>query len=267
MSKYLIVNADDYGLCPEISIGIIDAYQKGIVTGTSVVPNGRYFQEGLEPLKQSRIATGIHLTFVGGEKPLTKPVDGLVDEKGRYRHDYRRLIPQIMVNRYDRDGLRKELLAQAALLLDSGLTISHVDAHQHLHLLPGIRSILFEITQRFHIKWIRIPRSRRRTIPGVTLNILGLWLKYRLGRKRFRYADQCLGFDHSGHINKSILSNMITQCRPGVTEIILHPGLDASAHYDWNFHWEQELAAAMSPDIMALIRQNRIMLTNYRDIA
>lgn len=266
MSKYLIVNADDYGLCPEISIGIIDAYQKGIVTSTSVVPNGRHFQEGLEPLKQSRIATGIHLTFVGGEKPLTRPIDGLVDDRGHFLHDYTRLIPRIITNRYDRDGLRKELLAQVTRLLDAGLTISHLDAHQHLHLLPGIRSILLHMTTRFNIKWIRIPRSHRWTIPGICLNMLGLWLKNRLRRKQFRYADECLGFDHSGHINETILSEMINRCRPGVTEIILHPGLDASEDYDWNFEWTQELAAAMSPKIKALVRQNQIILTTYRDL-
>ena len=40
MEQFLIVNADDFGLCEEITKGIIKAYQEGIVTSTTVVVNG-----------------------------------------------------------------------------------------------------------------------------------------------------------------------------------------------------------------------------------
>jgi len=266
MNKYLIVNADDYGLCKEISSGILKAYHEGIVTSTSVVSNGRFFQEGLALLKDSGIPTGIHLTFVGGEKPLIKPVEGLVDNQGYFHQDYSRVISNIITNHYDKDGLKKELLSQATKLFDEGLTISHIDAHQHLHLLPQIRPILFHIADRFNIKWIRVPQSHRWTIQAIGLNILGVWLKYQLRQKIYRHPDTCLGFDNSGCTNQNILSQTISRCRPGITEIILHPGFDASKYYNWNFQWSEELDAAVSPEIMALIHRNGIILTNYKDI-
>ena len=35
--KYLIVNADDFGISPEVTKGIIEAFKNGIVTDTSIL--------------------------------------------------------------------------------------------------------------------------------------------------------------------------------------------------------------------------------------
>jgi predicted glycoside hydrolase/deacetylase ChbG (UPF0249 family) len=37
LSRLLIVNADDFGLTPGVSAGILDAHRHGIVTSTSVI--------------------------------------------------------------------------------------------------------------------------------------------------------------------------------------------------------------------------------------
>lgn len=263
MLKYLIVNADDFGLCEPISKGIIHAYEKGIVTSTSVVANGDYFETGLPLLKKSGIETGIHLTFVGGEKPLLGPIGGLVDTNGRFLKNYQAVIPKILLKQYDKLALQKELFAQAEKMRDSGLSISHMDAHQHLHVLPDLLDLMIHLANQFNIGWARLPTSDQINVKGLGINFFSQILKFRLKGTPIRHVDRCIGFDYSGNLNETRLKRMITGLREGVTEIVIHPGFDATESYDWDFSWNEELKAAVSFDIKKTIRNHNINLTQY----
>ena len=264
-SKQLIVNADDYGLCGEISHGILDAHATGIVTAVSVVSVGDYFKQGSIDLKNSGVDVGLHLTFVGNEKSLTGPIRGLTDAKGRFLKDKTQVIPRIVLNRYDRAALEKELYTQAQRLADAGFIITHIDSHQHLHLLPGLTQIVIGIAKRFSIPWIRIPRSKVWDVKGSGLNILGHRLRRLAAHFGLRATDHSLGFDHSGHIDPDILMGMLNDLLPGISELIMHPGLDASHLYDWGFDWQNELVALTSNAVKERIKRFGIQLTNYND--
>jgi predicted glycoside hydrolase/deacetylase ChbG (UPF0249 family) len=261
--KLLIVNADDYGLCPEISKGILTAHRQGIVTSTSVVTVGAFFKDGLPDLKASAIDVGLHLTFVGGERPLTGPIRGLLDDNGLFFKDYARVIPRILAGQYDSAGLEKELLAQTARLREAGFSISHIDAHQHLHLLPPVADMVIRLARRFNIAWVRLPKAHRISLKGLGLNYFGRRLAKRLTRHHRRFSDDCLGFDDSGAMDREKLKSLLGSLRPGITELIMHPGYDASARYDWGFAWQQELDALAGQEIRDLLAQLQIRLTDY----
>lgn len=266
MTKYLIVNADDFGLCREITTGILRAYAEGIVTSTSVVVNGRFFREGLQPLKDSGIDAGIHLTFTGGESPVSGRVRGLVDGKGLFFGSYRNVIPRLMLGRFDPGALRKELEAQVSMLADSGIRISHMDSHQHLHVLPGVRDIVMDIARRFKIKWIRVPRSSGNGMKDRVMRRLGNTLRTQLADNGLRFTAGFRGFERGGHMNERVLSSILPGIADGVTELMVHPGLDASAWYDWGYAWEEELQALTAGRIKSLIRQEGIVLTTFKDV-
>lgn len=265
-SKQLIVNADDYGLCREISLGILDAHAAGIVTAVSVVSVGSHFKTGSIDLKHSGVDVGLHLTFVGNEKALTGPIRGLTDAKGLFLKDKTQVIPRILLNTYDRAALEKELYTQAQCLADAGFVITHIDSHQHLHLLPGVTQIVVGIAKCFNIPWVRLPQSKVWDLKGGSLNILGRRLRRIATRFGLRATDHSLGFDHSGHIDPDILMGMIGDLLPGITEFIMHPGLDASHLYDWGFDWQHELAALKSNTVKQTIEMLGIQLINYSDI-
>ena len=265
-SKQLIVNADDYGLCREISLGILDAHATGIVTAVSVVSVGSYFKDGSIDLKNSGVDVGLHLTFVGNEKALTGPIKGLTDAKGRFLGDKNQVIPRIALNSYDRAALEKELYAQAQCLADVGFVITHIDSHQHLHLLPGVTQIVLGIAKCFNIPWVRLPQSKVWDLKGSGLNILGRRLRRLITRFGLYTTDHSLGFDRSGHIDPDILMKMLSDLLPGISELIMHPGLDASHLYDWGFDWQNELAALKSNAVKDKIERLGIQLTHYSDI-
>jgi len=266
MSKSLIVNADDFGLCKEISAGILKSYSEGIVTSTSVVVNGRYFNEAIPLIKDSGIDTGIHLTFTGGEKAVSGGVDGLVDDKGMFLKSYKKVIPRIIFKRFNCNALKKELSQQISMLMDAGIKINHIDSHQHLHLLPNVRNLVIDLAEKFKIKWIRIPHSTGIGIKDISINILGNALKSKLKKQGLRFTDRFGGFEYGGCMNENSLSLLLPKLKDGVTELMVHPGYDASKYYDWGYKWEDELKALTSEDIKTMVGRMGIVLTNFKEI-
>ena len=45
--------------------------------------------------------------------------------------------------------VRKELEQQIRKVLDTGITIRHLDSHQHIHALPGIRTVVVELAEEY----------------------------------------------------------------------------------------------------------------------
>ncbi len=266
MTKSLIVNADDFGLCKEITTGIIQAFRQGIVTATSVVVNGAYFKESIKLLKDSGIDAGIHLTFTGGERPVSGSIPGLVDDNGFFLKSYRQVIPRILLGRFDRAALEKELSVQISMLKDSGIGVSHIDSHQHLHLLPVIRNMVMRLAQGFKIPWIRVPRSRTINAKGLGINMLASGLIKGLKEQKLSFTDAFSGFEQGGHLDETALLRVLAQLRGGITELMVHPGYDASASYDWGYVWEGELRTLTSDSIKDLIKSMGITLTNFKEI-
>ena len=63
----LVVNADDFGMSPEISRGILRAHREGVVTSTSVLGNVADV-DGVRALlaEAPGLGVGVHLTLIGG---------------------------------------------------------------------------------------------------------------------------------------------------------------------------------------------------------
>ncbi len=266
MGKFLIVNADDFGLSEAISKGILHASEQGIVTSTSVVVNGKYFREGINLLKNTRLDVGIHLSLVGGEKPITGTIDGLVDENGFFFKGYKDVIPRIIANRYDRKALRDELFEQVRLLKDAGREVTHIDSHQHLHILPGLGELVMEIARNFNIRWVRLPRPGYWSVYGLGMNVLSKILCHTLKNNSLRYTDYFEGFECSGSMNEKTLTGILRNLKPGVTELLVHPGYDSSGDYDWAYCWEEELNALCSGNIKSLVKDEEIILNGFSEI-
>ena len=61
-SRFLIINADDLGISPEVNRGIFTAYEKGLVTDSSLLIKRPYAQEAIDIIKQDpAFRVGIHI--------------------------------------------------------------------------------------------------------------------------------------------------------------------------------------------------------------
>src|SRR5207248_5901365 len=88
--RRLIVNADDFGLTQPITDGVIEAFERGILTSASLVATGEAFQRAAQyAARRSDLDSGIHLMIVQGA-PVLPPeqVPSLVQESGLFLPGY-----------------------------------------------------------------------------------------------------------------------------------------------------------------------------------
>ena len=85
--KRLIINADDFGLTPGVTRGILDAHINGVVTSTSAMMNSPHIAASLAAAQQDapNLGMGVHLVLTWG-KPVLAPekVPTLVDDTGHF---------------------------------------------------------------------------------------------------------------------------------------------------------------------------------------
>ena len=152
--KKLIVNADDFGLLNCVNSGITEAYNKGILTSSTMMLNMPGSADAIELAKKYSIPTGIHLNLNAG-KPLVsyELSDPLT---GEFYKDVYVLIDKIKTGVFSENSIEKELYAQLALMKDSGLNITHIDSHKHSHQFLPLFKIIEKLAEKFGIKKIRM---------------------------------------------------------------------------------------------------------------
>jgi len=130
--RYLIINADDFGLSDGVTRGIIKAWKEGAVTSTSALVNIDGASQRIASAHKDypELPIGLHLNVTTG-RPVLPPekVPSLVDERGFFHDRFTVFehLPTISL-----DELRAELNAQAERLLSTGVAFDHIDYHQHL---------------------------------------------------------------------------------------------------------------------------------------
>ncbi|MBL8153826.1 MAG: ChbG/HpnK family deacetylase, partial [Anaerolineae bacterium] len=131
MTRYLIVNADDFGISAGVSRGILEGHQRGILTSTSAMVNLPDTAAFIRRAQQEapRLGIGLHFTLSFG-KPVSaaERVPSLVTAEGRFCSTYETL--QEMAKGFTADDLRTELTAQFDRFVEiAGQLPDHLNSH------------------------------------------------------------------------------------------------------------------------------------------
>jgi hopanoid biosynthesis associated protein HpnK len=278
MPARLIVNADDFGLTARVNQGVLEAHSRGILTSASIMPVGRAFDHAAQLARAaSSLDVGIHLTLVE-ERPLLPghEIPSLVGPDGRFLRHADRFVLRYLAGRIELGDVRRELAEQCRKVLGAGLSPSHLDTHQHLHLLPAVLDIVIELGHELGIPAIRRAHEPRvlqqvgHAPPGrVALALLVNTLSRHARRRQSRPIDGFLGFLYAGRLGERELLRLLEHLPSrGTWELVCHPGLaDPETPYrHWRYQWENELAAVTSPRVRALIARKGIKLVGFRDL-
>lgn len=276
----LIIHADDFGLTREINEGILEGYLQGNISSTSIMANGTAFEEAVEICKTvPTLDTGIHLTLVG-EKPVLNrsAIKSLVNKEGYFHIDAGQFVRKYYCGQLSLEEIQCELEAQIQMVLNSGISISHFDSHQHLHILPRILSITVELAKKYNIAAIRFPRESfnlsmlgEMSLLPRTVQMLLLNGFCYLGRNMdILRTDRFFGFRSGGNMNKHNLLRIINTLSQNETvELMCHPGKEntGGSYSQWQYHWQDELDALLDPDVTTLLEKKNISLITYRNLA
>jgi predicted glycoside hydrolase/deacetylase ChbG (UPF0249 family) len=278
VTKRLVVTADDAGLHPGMTEGVIAAHTGGIVTAAAVASVGGYFDEAAERLRDHpALDVGIHWVLVG-ERPLSpaREVPSLLAPSGAFLSSFRAFARRYFLGRVRMAEVEREMRRQLERLLATGLPVVHANGHQHLHVLPRVFEIARRLAEEHAIPWVRIPSEPAaswRSLRGVeirTLNAFGRAARRQLVRRRTIPAcpdapDVTVGVLDAGRLSFERVVQALVQVR-GTAELVCHPGLreaDLALAYDWDYGWEGETAALCDPRLPPLLAEMGIELTSF----
>jgi predicted glycoside hydrolase/deacetylase ChbG (UPF0249 family) len=241
--KRLIVSADDAGLDPGMIAGAIEAHRNGIVTACSLVANGVAFDDAVERLRDvPSLAAGVHVALVE-ERALTT---GELMPR-----DYVRFLLSRKSNP------EAEIRAQIEKVLATGLRVTHINGHQHLHMLPRIFELVQRLASEYRIPYVRRVRDFGGRVP--LFRRLAIDALSRLGKRAEGTNDRTIGVANAGHLDAGTILELLDYV-DGVTELVTHPGLGVTRYPHWRYEWERETRALCDPRLRDAIRAKGIEL-------
>lgn len=134
MKKKLVVNADDFGITEAVSDAIVQVYKNGSLSSTTMLVNmpGTFYASRLA-LQHPGLGVGLHFNITEG-KSLAGP-SSITDEKGFFLHRYT-LLKKMLLGRVEKSDIANELNVQYMKFCELGLSPTHIDSHQHVHMFP-----------------------------------------------------------------------------------------------------------------------------------
>ena len=209
----IIINADDFGLSESVNRAISEAFKDGIISNTTMLANGKAFDEAVVLANGQEFAdkVGIHFNLTEGE-PLTEDIKRCPGfcENGIFHGNINRTKP---LTSSEKSAVYKELTAQAEKVRTAGFPIDHADSHHHIHTGIFIAPIVFRVCKEFEIDKIRLHRNIG-NIRSYKKFVKNLYNK-NLRKKGFKTTDYFGSLDDIANIKL-----------PDNLEIMVHPDYD-----------------------------------------
>ena len=267
----LIVHADDFGETVEITRGICRGIEAGVITSTSIMANMPGTSDALQRAAalSGQASFGVHLNLCEGR--ALSGGRSLIDADGGL-HDKRTLFVASVTGRLHLAEVEAEIAAQIARVRDSGLRISHVDGHKHLHQLPVVSTAVANVLPRFAIERVRITRlgrlTRVRKASTLVRELLALKASRKFGRSHLRSPVRTVDLQSyiAAH-GRSIVPDGTLVDPSGPVELCCHPGTAAADLEKPGSHARRaELEFLLSPRFRELLVVNRARLVSYWDV-
>jgi predicted glycoside hydrolase/deacetylase ChbG (UPF0249 family) len=235
--RYLLVTADDFGIGPATSQGILDLAASGPVTGSVLLVTSPYAQQAVQAWRRAGepMELGWHpcLTL---DRPLTPAsrVPSLVSADGRF-WPLNSFMRRLWLGRIRKAELEMELRAQYGCYHDLlGRSPTLVNAHHHVQVFPQVGTVLRRILQQASpLPYLRRLREPWQTLVGIRgARIKRAFLSF-LGRGQARRQRRC-GFPGNDWLagvtdppwvsDPDFLVRWLTQMPGKVVELTCHPG-------------------------------------------
>ncbi len=295
MDRYLIINADDFGMCRGANLAVMDLLtdKNSALTSSTIMTPCAWAPEACQfAAANPDLAIGVHLTLTSEWSKYrwapvnSKNTDSLRDEEGFMWHE-----SDQVENNVDIDEVEGEIRAQVARAKTLGLVNpSHLD--NHMGSLYGIETGRFELLQltltiagEMGLPF-RMPANITDAMMGnsmLDINVDKSMIDMVFGKivefakmNKVAIPDYLIPNEWSGPQADSYenfreyLYDLYANIPDGITETYLHPSLETDDLKGTTGAWQRrvwEYEIMKDPKTKQHIEANGIKLINYRDLA
>lgn len=287
MAKYLIINADDFGMCKSANEAIFDLFQSGKLKSSTIMMPCPAAEDAVRfSMEHPEYAIGIHTTLTSEwDKYRWKPLtDGksLIDEYGYMWHD-----STLVEKNAKSDEIEAEVRAQINKALDMGMKPSHID--NHMGSLYGNKTgrfsllkLAFKVCGDFGYAYRMFVKADKSVLPAgtpmIALKFAALFGRHWSGKYKVPTIDYLLFPDwgtpeiracKSYTDYRNLILKIWTGIPEGITETFVHPSAESDELKGitgcWlNRVWEYMLLK--DPETEKTLNENGITLISYRDL-
>ena len=231
-TRFLIVNADDFGQSEGINAGVLRAHDEGIVTSASLMVHGAAAAPAaMAALTRPRMSIGLHLDF------------------GEWEYDGSEWQARYTVGESEDEGSIRDVVEEQLQTFREliGAEPTHIDSHQHVHMRAPFGHPIRQIAGQLGIP------LRRRKGPIVYSGAF--------------YGQSGRGDSFPEGITLEALLATLRDLPAGMTELGCHPA--AFVDVDGVYVHERlvELAVLCDQRVRDALSTNRIQLSSFRDAA
>lgn len=275
--RRIVITADDFGAAKEVNEAVELAHRNGVLKAASLMVGASFAADAIARAKaMPRLRVGLHLVLTEG-RPLLPPsaVPDLVEGLGEFRKNMVRMGAVLFFSARARAQLAAEMIAQFEAFRATGLSLDHANAHKHFHVHPTVGAMLLKIGRRYGLRGVRVPLEPAGVLakaePGFRPKPAWdtapwAYLLRRRARAAGMVAPDCMfGLRWSGAMTTARLAGLIRNAPQGLSEIYLHP---ATGKYEGSapfYRYAEELAALISPDTEAALRESSATLGGFAD--
>jgi chitin disaccharide deacetylase len=150
-------------------------------------------------------------------------------------------VSDLLRGRIQEKEIEAEAIAQIRRIQSSGLTVSHIDSHKHIHAFPRVLAPLLRAARHCGVHCVRNPFeprwSLRATRTGSRIRRMQVHVM-RSQQRAFRRltkehgmtsADGSIGLLATGILNDLVLRSLLHAMPEGTWELVCHPGYIDSA--------------------------------------
>jgi predicted glycoside hydrolase/deacetylase ChbG (UPF0249 family) len=292
MDKYLIINADDFGMCHSANLAVFDLFKKGGITSSTIMTPCSWAREaGVWAAAHPEYAVGVHLTFTSEWGNYRwGPVAHNNTESLRDSEDFMYHESDEFEKNSDVDEVAAEIRAQIERFRSFGVEPSHLD--NHMGSLYGIETGRFELLNTtldiagenglpFRFPGVFMPEMFENDTLEVKIDqsliamvfdkVVSYANSLKVAVPDFLIPGEWNGPQDESYENfKEYIYELYKSFPEGVTETYIHPALESdelkAITGAWHRRvWEHKLFS--DPQTLQHIDACGIKLINYRDLA
>jgi len=289
--RRLIINADDFGLTVGVNRAILEAHQHGVVTSATMMANAGAVEDAVARARNARLSVGCHVVLIDGAPLLpSQDVLSLVSgdaRRARFRDGWLGFASRALRRRFDEDQIAAEVEAQIRKIQQHGLTVTQVDSHKHVHLLPPVLAPMLRAAKACGVRAVRNPFAPLKPLALAHLaRRPRLWTRYTEVKMLRRFnadfrqrvadagmltTDGTFGIVATGALDEQLFAAIVGSLPEGTWELVCHPGYcdDDLRRVQTRLRdsREQELRMLTSPARRQAIEAAGVELISYADLA